>query len=394
MAKQFEYDYEVEVTYINGSKQTVIDSKYVSMILIDHDYDNNNAPVIYMKLNLEVPIYNDMVLNSKSAKLFLNVQICEADKTNPIKKDYIKEQFSYFLPTNELEYDSELIDKSESEGISYRSVMLGLIKSELIDDNKKIMNNIFKNTNTSSIVHFYTKHMKMIIEPFDNNPSHSLFIVPPMEGISRLMKYLNESSNFYTTSYRYYLDFSKTYLLSTKGKSIDIKDGTFNTIKIDIKNNTDRNEEADGIFKDTDNSIYIIEIGVDDTAIVMNKTTEKKFNRLYGVDSLGNKSDKSLNINNEKNTSVKTKMVRVYNNNLKYLDSLADEIETTSSIISVTKGDIDSSIIVPYKEYRISNIKEYKGLDDKYLLISKKEVIVQSDDKFRCSTSMNFKRVS
>lgn len=87
-------------------------------------------------------------------------------------------------------------------------------------------------------------------------------------------------------------------------------------------------------------------------------------------------------------------MVRIYNNNMSYLNSLANEIENSSSIITVVKGDINASIIVPYKEYRISNINQYKNLDGKYILVAKKEVFVQSDNDYRCSVSMSFKKVS
>lgn len=392
MAKQFTYDYNIEITYIKGSKQIDIDAKAISMILIDHDYESNIAPAIYIKMNLDVPLYNDMVINSKSSKLFLNVQISESSLANPVKKDYIKEQFSYFLSTNDLEYDGDLVEDSDSDEVSYKPIVLGLIKSELIDNNNKIINNIFKNTNTASIVHYYTNHMKMIIEPFDNNPSRPLLIIPPVEGISKLLRYLNEVSNFYTTSYRYYLDFSKTYLLSTKGKAIDIKDGTYNTIKIEVKNLTGADVDAVGIFKDTDNKLYVIDVASKDFSISMNKITEKQFNVLHGVDSMGNKSSKKLDIHNEKGSSSKTRMVRL--NNLNYLNSMIDEIEATAAVISVNVGDIDGSIIVPYKDYRLTNIKEYKSLDGKYLLIGKKEVIVQSDKDFRCSVSMNFKRIS
>lgn len=393
MAKQFTYDYSVELTYINGSKQTEIDPKMVAMILIDHDYSNNIAPAIYIKMNLDVPVYNDMVINSKSSKIFLNVKISEAGQANPIKKDYIKEQFSYFLSTNNLEFDQDLVKSSGADDVSYKPIVIGLIKSELIDNNSKIINDIFKNTNSASIVHHYTNHMKMIIEPFDNNPIHPLLIIPPVEGISKVLRYLNESSNFYTTSYRYYLDFAKTYLLSTKGKYVDIKDGTYNTIKIEVKSLTGTKVEAEGIFKDTENELYILDIPTKDFSLNMNKITEKQFNKLHGVDSMGNKSSRELDINNEKGSSSKTRMVRVYNNNLNYLNSMADEIESTSAVISIVKGDIDSSIIVPYKDYRFTNAKEYKSLDGKYLLVGKKEVIIQSDKDFRCSISMNFKRI-
>lgn len=394
MATNLDYHYNIQLKYINQDKQETMDPKSIRLIVIDYDYETKNMPVIYMQLNLEVPIYNDMVLNSKSGKIFLNIKYYDAGSSNPIMKDYIKEQFSYFLSNKELEYDENIIKEAGTEKIAYRRVTLGLIKSELVDNNKRIMNNIFKNTNISSIVHYYTNHMKMIIEPFDNNPFYNLFIVPPIEGITKLIKFLNESCAFYNTSYRYFMDFSTTYLLSTRGKAIDIKDGTYTTVKIDILPNTPTRKVKEGMERDTTNELYIIEIDAKDFSILKNEITEKKFNKLYGVDSLGNKANVSLNINNEKGSSTKTKMVRIYNNNMSYLNSLANEIENSSSIITVVKGDINASIIVPYKEYRISNINQYKNLDGKYILVAKKEVFVQSDNDYRCSVSMSFKKVS
>jgi hypothetical protein len=393
-AKNYKYAYSVDIIYVNGKKQTEIDSKSISMIAIDYDYETKNAPIIFMKMNLEVATYNSMVKNSKSAKLYLNIKVYDADQSNPIKRNYIKEQFSYFFASDNIEYDQDLVEDTKSSKTAYRTVAIGLIKSELVDDNKKTMNNIFKNTNTSTILHYYTHHMNMIIEPFDNNPTHGLFVVPPIEGISKLIKFLNESSSFYNTSYRYFMDFSKTYLLSTKGKAISTKDNTYDTIKIDVINDTTNKTTNKGLKKDTDNKLYTIEISAADFSVKFNKITEKKFNKLTGVDSMGNKISSALNINNEEDSSTKTRMVRLYNGNSNYIGSLADEIETTSAVITVVKGYIDCSLIVPYKEYRIANIKEYSKLDGKYLLASKKEVFQQSDTDFACSTSMTFKKVS
>lgn len=395
MAKQTTYDYDVEIKYVNGNKQIEIDKKCIKMIMIDYDYQVKNAPALYLTINLEISLYNNMVLHSKTGgKLYLNIKTYKSGSTNSIKKNYIKEQFSYFFKDDTIATSQDLVEASDSDGTSYKKAILGLIKSELVDNNKRIMNNIFKNTNTSSILHFYTHHMKMIIEPFDNNPTHDLFIVPPIEGISKLIKFLNESATFYTTTYRYFMDFNKTYLLSTKGKAVDIKDGTYNTIKIDVISDVGSKTSDRGIYKDTKNKIYVIEIDSSDFHIGKNKVTEKKFNKLYGVDSMGNREYKELKINKEKGTSTKTRMVRIYNENLNYINSLADEIETSANTITVVKGELDGSLIVPYKEYRISNIKQYKDLDGKYLLVAKKEVIIQQEGDFSCSTSMTFKRVS
>jgi hypothetical protein len=297
------------------------------------------------------------------------------------------------MPADNVEYDENIVKETNSENTSYKRATFGLLSSKLVDYNKKIMNNIFKNTNISSILHYYTNHMKMVIEPFDYISVYDLFIVPPIEGIAKLIKYLNESSSFYNSSYRYFMDFSKTYLLSTKGNPIDIKDGTYSTIKLDIKNSTDADVTAKGLRKDLNSKIYIIEIDASDFAITKNKITEKKFNKLYGVDSEGNNSSIELNINNEKESSVKTKIVRLYNNNLKYMKSLSDQIESTSALITLVKGELDLSLIVPYKEYRISNISQYKDLDGKYLLAHKIEYIVQGDGDFLCSSQMSFKKI-
>jgi hypothetical protein len=108
---------------------------------------------------------------------------------------------------------------------------------------------------------------------------------------------------------------------------------------------------------------------------------------------MGNKANRKLNINNEKGSSSKTRMIRVFNDNVNYIESAASEIENTSAIITLSKAHIDASLIVPYKEYRIANVKQYKDLDDKYMLASKREAIIQNDGNFSCSTSMSFKKV-
>ena len=61
-----QYKSKIEIKWISGKTVKDIEPTYVSNIIIDRDFDNANAPVIYMITNLPTTLCNKMINAQKT----------------------------------------------------------------------------------------------------------------------------------------------------------------------------------------------------------------------------------------------------------------------------------------------------------------------------------------
>lgn len=396
MAISVSYSYKIDAKFVLGTKEEPILNEGITSIINNYDYDNNNIPIIYMGVKLETSLYNKMVLNSEKGTITLTISRAKNGNTYTIYKEYIKDKFTYTMSTNP-DYNSTIEKQSntnETIAQNYREGFLALIQQNTTDNNKKIMNNIIKDSNMMSIIHKYTSHMKMVMEPIHNDKLFNFLIIPPIESVAKLLKYLNKQSVFYREGYRYFVDFDKTYLLSAEGNPIDSGDGTYSTIIINVQDPY-KNELSyqTGIITDHQNKAYILNVNANNTSLNIKKSEEKIFNKVMGVDSYGNTKELNLNIPRSEGSSDKLRLERVPLDNIDYTDYLKDVIENSSIIFSVTKTEVDGSLITPNKEYIVRNypsITEYNG---RYVLSYKKELLLNQNNTFISSIIFGLRKI-
>lgn len=382
MAISISYSYRINAKFVLNGKEEPILEDCINSVITNYDYDNNMIPIIYINANLETSLYNKMVLNENKGTITLTIQKAKNGSNYQIYTDYIKDTFIYMMNTNP-DYSMTMNKQSGTQdtiATNYRrNVIIGLIQLSTTDNNRKIINNIIKDSNMASIIHKYTSHMKIVMEPLHVDKMFKYLIIPPFESVSKLLKYLNKQSVFYKGGYRYFVDFNKTYLLSMQGNPIDARDGTYNTIIINVNDPTSELSAQTGIKTDAQNKSYILNINADNTVTDIKKSEDKIFNKIMGIDSYGNKKELELNIPRTVNSSEKLRLERVPSDNLGYLDYLKDNIENSTIIFAVTKTEMDSSLITPNKEYIVRNypiMSEYNG---RYVLSYKKEVFLDTD---------------
>ena len=63
MAVNIQYKAKITVKWILGKEEYDIENSSIQTILITHDYDNLNLPLIYIILNLKSSMYTKMVNN-------------------------------------------------------------------------------------------------------------------------------------------------------------------------------------------------------------------------------------------------------------------------------------------------------------------------------------------
>lgn len=409
MGTTMEYNYDVDLTLANGS-ETLTLTDVIKMIVISCDYDNKNMPAIYIGLSLTPDQYNTVVKNKDKGQMMLNVYKYDSTSQSQLKKKYINNNFTYMM-TSDPDYNQSLYTGSASRfssnkqnqkddtaaATSYFNGYIALIKEESMENNNKISNDIIRNSNLLSILHRYTSHMQMVIEPLDS--SHDVvvdqLIIPPVNTITELLSYIDDNYDFYSSGYRYFRDFDKTYFLSNSGNPVPLHDGSFNKVFINICDPLEIKKHKDAMELDNANKAYIINVDANSTSLKVNQSTGKTYNSKIKVDSNGNTTKSTYNFTSHSDSTEKVRISRTtsISNDEGSNPNEYDLEESSGIMISITKAGLDSSILTPNKEYIISNYKDNKDYNGRYVLSFKKEVLMK-DGSFMISTTFGLRKVS
>lgn len=394
MATLNEYNYDIELSLLLENEIITLGKTDINSIIIDSDYDKNTMPVIIVGINVEPNTYNKFVLNSEKA--FVSAKIYKSDINTIGSSDsvYIADRFIYKMTDNP-NYNESLINMNSSNEYINDATLRGyiaLINQDSINNNKKMYNTIIKKTDILSAVISFLNHMKLCIEPFEDNPTIDQFIVPPITSITNLLNYLNQNFCFYKSGYRYFRDFDITYLLSCSGKAVPISDIEYNTIVINIEDPLSYNGYDDGISIDNKSKSYILHVAANATSIDKDKYIDNSFNSIIGIDSEGNTGEVVLDIPKNPESTKKVYLERV--NNIKYINNTKQALESKALIVTISKANIDSSILTPNREYIIKNYKDNSDYDGKFILSYKKEVMILTSNGFQSNIVFGLRKIN
>lgn len=394
------YNYTPTVELMVGTKNYTFPRNSIRTIIIDDSYDKNTMPIIYIKVRISSVLYNKLVLNSNKGTISFRLFKFTRDTKSSIREVYIEDNFTYIM-TSDPNYNEALeqfvnntnTDDTESSD-TYMEGFIGLMSLQCIEDNKKLINDIIKDSNLPSIVHKYTNHMNMCIEPFEYVDVIKQHIIPPMTTITSLLKWLNDNFTFYKSGYRYFRDFTTTYLLSMNGRAVSDGTSRFNTIVFSIRDPLDHLGKVNSMELDNTNHAYIIYVDASDTSIHIDRTTNKHYNSIVGVDGIGNTVQEHLNLPESPMLSEKVLLERTYPNNIEKIYSTKTAIESASVIVTIRKSEIDSTIFSPNKEYQIKNYSDNREFDGRYLLSYKKEIILRQDDGYIGGVAVGLRKIN
>lgn len=394
------YNYTPTVELMVGTKNYTFPRNSIRTIIIDDSYDKNTMPIIYIKVRISSVLYNKLVLNADKGTISFRLFKFTRDTKSSIREVYIEDNFTYIM-TSDPNYNEALeqfvnntnTDDTESSD-TYMEGFIGLMSLQCIEDNKKLINDIIKDSNLPSIVHKYTNHMNMCIEPFEYVDVIKQHIIPPMTTITSLLKWLNDNFTFYKSGYRYFRDFTTTYLLSMNGRAVSDGTSRFNTIVFSIRDPLDHLGKVNSMELDNTNHAYIIYVDASDTSIYIDRTTNKHYNSILGVDGIGNTVQEHLNLPESPMLSEKVLLERTYPNNIENIYSTKTAIESASVIVTIRKSEIDSTIFSPNKEYQIKNYSDNREFDGRYLLSYKKEIILRQDDGYIGGVAVGLRKIN
>lgn len=388
------YNYNIELSLLLENEIVTLDETDINSIIIDSDYDKNTMPVIIVGVNIEPNTYNKFVLNSEKAFVSAKIYKSDANGLGSTDSVYVSDRFIYKMTDNP-NYNESLINMNSSEEYINNATFRGyiaLLNLESINSNKRLYNTIIKNTDLLSATINFINHLDLCIEPFDDNPSIDQFIIPPISSITNLLNYLNQQFCFYKTGFRYFRDFNITYLLSCSGKPVPTIDDDYTTVLIDILDPSSYSGYDDGIEIDDKSKSYIIHVTANATSIDRDKYIDNQFNSIIGVDSKGNIDKAVLDIPKNPESTEKVYLERV--DNIKYINNTKQSLESKSLIVTVSKANVDSSILTPNKEYLIKNYKDNSDYDGKFILSYKKEVMILSANGFQSNIVFGLRKIS
>ena len=391
------FKYKLEMSLLIGKKYYEIPRNSVKTILISSDYDKNNMPIIYMRIRMSSTLYNQMVLNNDRATISFRLFKFDDKSVSGVVESYIEDNFTYVMPTdpnyNEAmeQYVSGSSTAYNDNADTYMEGYIALTSLKLVGDNVKLINTIVKDTDIMSIVHKFTSHMNMCIEPFDNRDHIDQMIIPPITTISKLLAYLNDQYCFYKNGYRYFRSFNTTYLLSANGNAVKEGINSFNTIIISICDPLDEKGKSNAIDLDRTNHAYIVYVDAKKTSITVDKFANKQYNSIIGVDTEGNTVQEELRVPPTPDSTEKTIITRT--DSLDYIYNIKRAVESVSVILTVSKTEIDSSLFTPNKEYQIKHYSSSREYDGKYILSYKKEVLVQQGEEYIGNILFGLRRI-
>lgn len=384
------YKYNIQLTYMKDDIEINLDYKNILTMAIDYNYEKKNMPTLLIRVGIDKSIIDHMISN-KNNTIILSITKFKESNGIHIRKPVIKSEFFYFLDNNmsftdDIDYGNK--ENKENKDI-YKIISLGLIQKDIVLNNKTLINTVYKDTHLLDIICDVFKEKNLVIEPFVNNDDVKCLIVPPMETVSKFLTYLDDRYTFYNTPYRFFYDFNKTYLLSSSGKGVPVKNEKYNAIFIYVDNTITDQSKFDGMKEDSELKAYMINVDAAAINISVDKATTISYNQIIGVNSEG--EYQSVNINSNLDGD-RYKVTRINNERFDLLDNLKNELESNNIVINIIKGELDSTVFTLNKEYYIKNYNKLADKNGKFLLSAKKEIYIKESEYFNMTTILTLKK--
>ena len=384
------YKYNIQLTYMKDDIEINLNYKNILTMAIDYNYEKKNMPTLIIRVGIDKSIIDHMISN-KNNTIILSITKFKESNGIHIRKPVIKSEFFYFLDNNmsftdDIDYGNK--ENKENKDI-YKIISLGLIQKDIVLNNKTLINTVYKDTHLLDIICDVFKEKNLVIEPFVNNDDVKCLIVPPMETVSKFLTYLDDRYTFYNTPYRFFYDFNKTYLLSSSGRGVPVKNEKYNAIFIYVDNTITNKSKFDGMKEDSELKAYMINVDAAAINISVDKATTISYNQIIGVNSEG--EYQSVNINSNLDGD-RYKVTRINNERFDVLDNLKNELESNNIVINIIKGELDSTVFTLNKEYYIKNYNKLADKNGKFLLSAKKEIYIKESEYFNMTTILTLKK--
>lgn len=392
-----QYRYKAEMTYLNLDKNvdTSLRVEFIKTIVIDHNYDRNSMPILFVTMKLDKSLVDDMILNINKNLILLAIYKYDNLSDTKEEVEIFRDKFTYFLPdgvnaNDPIDYTEE--NEKEHRGNTFRDIVIGLISINHINRNKKYLELNTVNSTIYDCARYCTSHFdNLVIEPFIFNDVHKRIIMPGQESVRKALEFLNSYRVFYYTPFRFYQDFDYTYVISSSGMAIPKDNELYSSIVVNIRDILDSDANDIGLVENKTSGTYEVPVSYVNTSVYDNTIANKSRTKLKGVSSTGS-IEKSLN-NVSDYSEDKISRVRLNNDNDNMIYNLQADTNNKNVLVYFSKADLDSTVFSINKKISVHHIDRYQQYNGNYLLYRKRECYIREDSTFILSTMINLRRV-
>ena len=392
-----QYRYKAEMTYLNLDKNvdTSLRVEFIKTIVIDHNYDKNSMPILFVTMKLDKSLVDDMILNINKNLILLAIYKYDNLSDTKEEVEIFRDKFTYFLPdgvnaNDPIDYTEE--NEKEHRGNTFRDIVMGLISINHINRNKKYLELNTVNSTIYDCARYCTSHFdNLVIEPFIFNDIHKRIIMPGQESVRKALEFLNSYRVFYYTPFRFYQDFDYTYVISSSGLAIPKDNELYSSIVVNIRDILESDANDIGLVENKTSGTYEVPVSYVNTSVYDNTIANKSRTKLKGVSSTGS-IEKSLN-NVADYSEDKISRVRLNNDNDNMIYNLQADTNNKNVLVYFSKADLDSTVFSINKKISVHHIDRYQQYNGNYLLYRKRECYIREDSTFVLNTMINLRKV-
>ena len=131
------YNATVELAFDYNGQRENIESEKIVYVMIEHDYETQVLPIIYISLSVTNDLYTKIVKYKDSAKFYLNITRTNKNSIASLSKKSITGSFNYIPSTTNPNFQEDLTSGDNFLDNSYKRIMLGLVSIELTNKLRK-----------------------------------------------------------------------------------------------------------------------------------------------------------------------------------------------------------------------------------------------------------------
>lgn len=291
------YKYTVHmVATVDDISVDIYEDNIISLV-IDYDYHSEVViPVVMAKLRLDKNLLDYIIENKDKARIILKINKVNVLQDAQSEIQYINTVCTYELMDDTYNDKSTLYDRDSGREDVYAETIIGLISEDCIERNIKNYDCVLKDGNFMGAIAYFCAHMPLVIEPFTYNKEFDQLIIPPLESIKQVIRFLYNIAVFYDTPLRFYNDFHRVYLLSSSGNPVPVIGELSSTVVITLRKPDRDTDDALtlGIAYNEEGEYYDMKVVTNDAVYMKNNLTDKDFNKFVGI--LDPSREKSLPI--------------------------------------------------------------------------------------------------
>jgi hypothetical protein len=387
------YRYKIELIFMHESGNISIDCRSIKSLVIDNNIDTNNMPIIYVTMHVDKKVIDKVVLNANSALFNLKVYKYNELSSSSVQRKCIDGKFTYIIPddinkNNDIDYNDRTDDGAF--GHTFKDISIGLLRLDHVDANKRFAELNLKDVKVGSIARSITGGCdNIVIEPFNTNKHFNQINIPAVDSTSKALSYLNDQSTFYSTPYRFYMGFDKSYLVSSSGNTVASNDDLCSSIIIKVKNIIADEANDEGYVLDGDNaSIYVSQVN---TQVYDNTISNKSVSSIRSISTSGANSETLKNKSDY--AKKKTNNVRLNNDNSNMQKNLVADANNNGFYFYFYKAGLDIQLFSINKKITVEHVDNYRRFNGKYLVYRVRDTLIREDDTFAILTAVNLRKI-